>query len=482
MEQNKISRLLRKIRRFQVISLLGHCLILAGCSYLIWKLAGQIERQYLWSSPLIVFISTGTVLLFLLSRSLAWIVSHNRRTIAAAVDRLYDLKDRLSTYTELEKNGHPFLNALTRETSSKLANISVFRALELKSILLPSVALFLFLISAMLVLPYLPIPDSILAKQLEQKRIDAKGKELAEFVRELEKKPIPAELKKLTQEFKKLAQELQKPSVDKAEALKRLNALEEKQKYFFSANQQKLADDLKKAWQEAAQADPDRGGLTADQKAAMEQLAKDFQGALEGQEPSEGMQTEKLNTEKLDGKDLKSLKEALKKYQEQKSHAEQMRAELQKALDSTRKTTSSGKGTFTADSHLKDRDLEKGKGGVEDGPGTTNQDSGPSHFDTSKKGTGEYVDDRTKSKYERMYEGQRENVGKDPVYLQSQWDENGNPQYTRVRNFGLNKDATGKNAPNQIVSQNQDESAVRKERVPPSHQKIVKEYFEAIEE
>jgi hypothetical protein len=120
---------------------------------------------------------------------------------------------------------------------------------------------------------------------------------------------------------------------------------------------------------------------------------------------------------------------------------------------------------------------------VEDGPGTTNQDTGPSHFDTKKKGTGEYVEDRTRAEHDPLYEGERdEKAGKEPLLLPGQWDENGNPEYTRVRNFGLNKDASGQNRGNAPAPQNPDEAAVRKERIPASHQKIVKEYFEVVEE
>jgi hypothetical protein len=173
----------------------------------------------------------------------------------------------------------------------------------------------------------------------------------------------------------------------------------------------------------------------------------------------------------------------MKEYQQQKERATQMRSELQKGLEATRQGARAGKEGFTTDSRLKDREVEKGKGGVEDGAGTTNKDSGPSHFDTTKKRQGEYMEDRTKAEYEQTYDGQREkDLGKDPLYLQNQWNDSGNPGYTRVRNFGLNKDPqlNGNAQPN--AAQNKDESVIRKERVPPAYQKIVRDYFEKIEE
>ncbi len=57
---------------------------------------------------------------------------------------------------------------------------------------------------------------------------------------------------------------------------------------------------------------------------------------------------------------------------------------------------------MTTDSRIKDRDIEKGGGGVDDGPGTTNKDVGPQHFSTKKQGGGEYAEDKTKAEYEQL--------------------------------------------------------------------------------
>jgi hypothetical protein len=213
-----------------------------------------------------------------------------------------------------------------------------------------------------------------------------------------------------------------------------------------------------------------------------EALQKELKNALEGKEPKSGEQRNSLSGENLSTKDLESLKQALKEYQSKKSQSEQMRSELKQALEQARKGTSSGKSRYTTDSRLKDRDTETGKGGVEDGPGTTNKDSGPSRFDTTKKGKNEYVEDRTKSDYERLFRGQREEVGNDPLYLQNRWNESGNPEYSRVRSFGAEKDSVLQGNSPLAGNQNQNESDIRKERVPPSYQEIVKKYFESIEE
>ena len=484
MEQHKIFRLLRKIRTLQLISFAAQCVALFGTGYLAWRLAREVEQQYLWSSPVPLSIVAGAILLFLLSRSLAWMISRNHRGNAAEVDRMYGLKDRMSTYIELQDSDHPFLEALTRETATKIGSVSALRSSGAGSAILLPLALLIFFASALVTLPYLPVPEHIIVRKQEQKRIAEKGKELEELVRQLEKQLTQTpELKQLSNELKQLSQQLQKPEMDKADALKKLNELRDKQNQVHAATRQKLGQELRKSWDEAAKSERNKPALSADEKAAMEQLARDFEAALEGQEPSAGVETRKLNQGQFSSRDLKQLKEALKKYRDQKSSAEKMRAEMQEAMDKARKSTSAGKNAYIADSRLKDRDVEKGKGGVEDGPGTTNQDSGPSHFDTGKKKNGEYIEDRTRADYERRYQGERNQAGKDPLFLQSQWDENGNPQYTRVRNFGLKKDGTNTNGAGEgVAKQNQDESAVRKERVPASHQQIVKRYFEAIEE
>jgi len=263
MEQHKIFRLLRKIRFLQLLSFTAQCGALAGTGYLVWKLAQEVEQQYLWSSPLLLSLVAGSLLLFSFSRSLAWIVSRKDHTNALDVDRIYGLKDRLTTYIELKDSNHPFLPALIRETAAQIDSVSALRSSRAKSSMVLPAALFILVASALLTLPYLPVPETIIARKQEQKRIAEKGKELETLVRRLEKqsKQLP-EFKGLSNEFKQLSQQLQKPDFDKADALKKLNELQENQNRVHSATGQKLVEQLKNAWQEAAK--PGTGGVGHD--------------------------------------------------------------------------------------------------------------------------------------------------------------------------------------------------------------------------
>jgi hypothetical protein len=481
MEQNRLSRLLRKVRTVQSFALALQLVVLLLSAVLFRKITIGIHEQYLWTTPVFVWIVAGSVWLFLFIRSLAWFTSHTQKVNAFELDRLYGLKERLTTFVEFQESRHPFLEPLIRETSTKLSDVSVFRASRITGAMLPYLAMFLLLLTGLWFLPYLPVPESVLARKAEQQQIAEKGKELENLIRNLEKKRgLTPEVKKLSQELKQIAKDLQKPAIEKAEVFKKLNQMEEKQRKLDSAIQQKLTEDLKKSLQEATQPDGKEKELTAMEKQDLQDLAKDFQGAMEGKEPTGGME-KNWKSEQFSSQDLKNLKKALKEFQEQKTQTEQMRAELQKSLDGARKTAGSGKRAHTTDSRLSDREVEQGKGGVEDGPGTTNQDAGPSHFDTTKKEKQEYVEDRTKAGYEQKYDGQREDVGSDPLYLQSEWNKEGDPQYTRVRNFGLDKNVDTTGQATQPGAQNQNESAVRKERIPSSHKDIVKKYFEIIE-
>ena len=483
MERNNISHLLRNIRRLQWISLLVQIALLFAAMILTWILTAQLREKYLWASPALVWLIAGALFLFVLSKCFAWILSRTEHGNAVQVDRLYGLKERLSTYVELKNSNHPFLEPLIHETAGKLAAVSPIQASGgISALRLPAV-FFAAILAAVVLIPYLPVPQTIVTKKKEQQQIAESAKEMEKFALELEKKQADnPEMKRLAAELKKLARDMQKPETDKAEALKKLNALDEKHRKALADYQQKLASELQKATAQASGSKSGDQNATAEQKAETEKLAAELKQAMEGQAGSGKMAAANLQTQNLSSKDLKKLKEALKKYQEQKEQAERMRADLSNSIEKMRKGTSPNRGNFTTDSQLKDRDIEKGKGGVEDGAGTTNQDTGPSHFDTKKKGNGQYMEDRTKAEYERLYGGQRENAGKDPVYLESQWNQEGDPQYTNVRNFGLDKEG-GVGAPATTTGkQNQGESSVRKERVPPSHEKIVKEYFEAIEE
>jgi len=485
MEQNSISRLLRKVRTIQAVSFLAQCFLVLISAYLCWKAAGLLTQHYAWSSSILPLIGGSAPVLWIVIRAIGNYWAANDRTNAARIDHEYALKERVTTYVELRTSGHPFLDPLIQESETKLIPVSPWKISRFFSGMAAPTALMLLFAMAPLLIPYLPVPSSILAKKEERKSIIAKAKELEKTAHRLEQKQTTPEMKKLLQEFKKVSQQLQKPDIDKAGALKQLNTLEEKLRKMDAQSQQKLAKDLQNAWNQAKQDDGKNNSLTDYQKAEIDQLAKSMDRAMEGNESLGGHQKETLKMEHFSQNDLQAMKDALKKFNEQKAQAEQMRAQLEEALKEAQQGTSasSTKKRFITDSRLKDREVETGKGGVEDGPGTTNKDSGPSRFDTRKKNAkGEYVEDRTKTEFERLYDGQRENVGKDPLYLQNQWNENGDPGYTHVRNFGVNKNPVLNGAADGLTNQNDQESAVRKERIPPSYREIVKNYFETTDQ
>jgi hypothetical protein len=126
--------------------------------------------------------------------------------------------------------------------------------------------------------------------------------------------------------------------------------------------------------------------------------------------------------------------------------------------------------------------MEKKKGGVQDGPGTTNKDVGPQKFDTHKDGKSEYIEDRTKAKYEELYKGQRENVKTEPLFLDNKWNDDSDRRYVNIRTFGVNKDSNAGANGAAANGQDSQESAIRKERIPASYGKIVKQYFESIKD
>jgi len=157
-------------------------------------------------------------------------------------------------------------------------------------------------------------------------------------------------------------------------------------------------------------------------------------------------------------------------------------AEMESALEKARKELAPGSHQWTADSRIGDRDFDKHKAGVSDGPGTTNQDIGPHTFNTKKKDKSEYIEDRTKSEYEQLYKGQREKAGSDPLFLKSQFNKNGEQKFVTIRTFGLDKQSNAVKNSNPAVAQDSAESALQQEKIPASYQKIVRKYFESIKE
>ena len=155
------------------------------------------------------------------------------------------------------------------------------------------------------------------------------------------------------------------------------------------------------------------------------------------------------------------MKKALQQYKENKKSHDQQMAELQESLDKAQKGMTGGKHKVIYNSQVKDRDVEKSKGGVEDGPGTTNKDMGPDHFDTKKQGPSDYTEDRTKAKYEQIYSGQREKAGKDPCFSAV----NGmleKSRYVRVRTFGQSNEPQILGGDGSTAQQSESESIVGK--------------------
>jgi hypothetical protein len=443
------------------------------------KAIEALADQYSWSSSALAWITATAMSIALFVQAIARYSAANDRINARRVDEKYGLKDRLATYVELRQSSHPFLGPLIHECEQQIDSVSAWKSSRfLDHLIVPFIIVIATAIS-LVCIPLLPVSAGTLAKKEERKQVAQAAKELEKTVRKLEQKPSTPETKKLLQEFKQVAKELQKPDADRAKAMKRLNALQDQLKNLDQRNQEKLAKDLQNAWDHAQQ-NAGQNNLSDAEKSELQELAKSFDQAMEGQEPLGGNHAENLKSENFSAKDIRALKEALKKFEAQKTQSAQMRSQLQEALQDAQKGSSgaSQKNKFTTDSRLKDRDVDKSKGGVDDGPGTTNQDSGPSHFDTRKKNPGEYMEDRTRAKYDQLYDGQRENVGKDPLYLQNQWNPNGDPGYTNVRNFGVNKDPQLDQLANGLTKQSNNESVIRKERVPPSYQEIVKKYFE----
>jgi hypothetical protein len=89
--------------------------------------------------------------------------------------------------------------------------------------------------------------------------------------------------------------------------------------------------------------------------------------------------------------------------------------------------------------------------------------------------------DRTKAEYEQLYKGERTEAGQDPLFLNPQWNEGGQPQYTRVRTLGAESNAEVDPGAEGTGAQSSEESEIRKEKIPASYQQIIKKYFESVE-
>jgi len=458
--------------------MLLQCVTPLAAGWTIWKLSIQIEEKYLFHQPVAIPLVVVGAILLLLSRSVVLYLLENKHRMARRLDRTYLLQDRLTTYVELRDSAHPFLAPLAGETENRITGIPAWRAAQMQRGLAPPIVFLLLTLFAIAVLPYLPVPQTVIAVKQQRKQIQQQAKVLVQEIAKLEKENIKQpELKKLLEQSRKTAKELEKPDTDPVEALKRLNALQEKSKSTNQELQKSLTEKLKRDLSETAIGKQAKD--LADAERILE-MAREFQQGLE--KDFHGKEIEGSGKQgQLSQKEINQMKQALKKYDAEKAQSEKTLAQLQRSLENAKDKIGSQKEAYVTDSRLRERDLERGKAGVNDGPGTTNLDVGPQSFDTSKKTPGTSMEDRTKAEYEKSYKGEREKAASDPLYLNSRWNDAGNPGYTRIRTFGLESSKESRNISSQPVSQDSDETQIQKEKVPASYRKIVKQYFESIE-
>jgi hypothetical protein len=337
------------------------------------------------------------------------------------------------------------------------------------------------LVIALATFSYLPISATTAARAQQHRQIKQSSQKFAKELQKIQNSSnVTPEIKKLTQDFLKAIEHMNKPDVDAAKALQKMNEMNQQLKNL--DEQMKKQDKNAFAQNLKSMKDSDTKGQAG--KNQDEQLEKEAANLKEELE-KEGLQggeelRQQMENGKLSRQDLEKMKQALQKYQESKKSRDQQMAELQESLENAQKGMTGRKHKVVYNSEIKDRDIDKAKGGVEDGPGTTNKDVGPGHFDTKKQGPSDYAEDRTKAKYEQLYSGQREKVGKDPMFLGSRWDAE-KSRYVRVRTFGQSNEPQILGGDGSTALQSEAESIVGKEKIPASYRNIILRYFESIE-
>ena len=402
-------------------------------------------------------------------------------TLAGELDHDYKFKDRLNTYLELRDTSHPFLPSLIHESETHLPHVQFIRSAQLQQGSAAPLLLTSILAIALATFSYWPISATTATRAQQHRQIKQSSQKFAKELQKIQNSSnVTPEIKKLTQDFLKAVEHMNKPDVDAAKALQKMNEMNQQLK--------KLDEQMKKQEKNAfaqnlkSMKDSDTKGPA--EKNQDEQLEKEAANLKEELE-KEGLQggeelRQKMENGKLPPQDMEKMKKALQQYKENKKSRDQQMAELQESLDNAQKGMTGGKHKVIYNSQIKDRDVEKSKGGVEDGPGTTNKDMGPDHFDTKKQGTSDYTEDRTKAKYEQLYSGQREKVGKDPMFLGSKWDTE-KSRYVRVRTFGQSNEPQILGGDGSTAQQSEAESIVGKEKIPASYRDIILRYFESIE-
>ena len=482
MKAKTIDELLVRISRLRIICLVLTILMLGFSAILIRKAALLTADRYLPAQGILLAILLSAALLFLVTWTIVRYRYHTVRKIAMQLDSRYQLKDRLSTYMEIRDQDHPFLKALTHDLEQHLGAIRIWHRTEVQRLIGgPSVFLCLMIL-ACITIPLLPVPSSIQSRQQDLRQVHQAAKQLESDINKLTKeKEESAELKKFLQQALQEAKKLQEPNIDKADALARLNALKNQLNQLSGkmgdAKQQDLAamaQQLKEDASKTAASNPDAAK-------AMDEMAKQIEQSLaqrdsnfrSGKEGSTSQKSFSMN-------DPDKWKKALEDYKKQSADRDKRLAEMQRSLDNAKKCMAGGSHQIVKDSRIPDREIEKGGASVDDGPGTTNQDVGPHHFDTKKKGGQSYAEDRTKSDYERIYKGERTRAESDPLFLNSHWNDESEARTENTRGLGLPSPAQVDGHSYGLTVQDQNETEIRKERVPASYRNLVNSYLESI--
>lgn len=485
MKQLTLDSFLLRIKFIHRLVLLAQLTLIGAGGWIAFKTAQAVADRYTRGYGLAAGIALEAALLVLLVQTLARFLQRTELRLAQELDTRFALKNRISTYIEIRRSDHPFLTALSADTQLKLRDVSAVKAANPARAVAPCVFGPAILLAILFLVPALPVPKNIAAGKEEKEQIRQEAQHLAREIEALQKKKeLSPEVQQLLTEALKETKEMQKPGVEKAEALKKLNALENKLAQIQKQTQSEQQKQLAKAIQDTKTGKPDNQSDAPSQQ-EMEKLNRDVQEAL-------GNSTKDLQGSKEDAtspqptqmsrQQMEAMKKALEQYKKDSAETQQRMAEMQKALESARDGIAKGGHKVTTDSRIKDRDIEKGGGGVNDGPGTTNKDVGPQNFSTKKQGPSEYAEDKTKARYEELYKGERTEAANDPLMLGSKWNDSGELTTRHVRSFGLESQATAPQQGGSLAGQNSQESEIRKEKVPASYQKMVKEYFESIQQ
>lgn len=475
-------RLLKSVRRMRNLILLFQCMLILLSGLMFWKGLLSLEEKYLISLTLPgLILLLPAVLLLLIQSFLVYRRESSRLRISARIDQRFDLKNRFSTYIEFREKDHPFFPALANDLETHLTNTTTVRATDFRSGMAGPGILLLMLILIVSVVPFLPVPASVVQKKQEKEQVARATEKFAKEIQSFQKAELNhPKMKTLLDSFERSAKELQKPETDRTTALKNFNALQQKLEKTRSHILDTSEKEFSKKIGKMANTKPGNvAGPAIDPREAA-RLAEELTEALNQKDPIGQEIADAIRRGRLSREEAEKLKKSLEEYKAERSMSERKLAELQEKLENSRKGVVSGKGEVTYDSTLKDRDIQKSKSGVEDGPGTTNLDVGPQHFDTKKEKKGKYVEDRTEAKYEKLYKGQRENAAADPVFVNSQWGEKS--KYSRVRTFGLESEASRQGGSTLIDGQDEEESAISKENIPASYREMVKQYLDSIQQ